>query len=357
MRKLQDFIVKGKEVYVGLEDSKKTWKLCVRSDKRIIHEASMPAKYGVLLGYLRNKFPECKVHVMYEAGFSGFSLHDSLELDGFDCIVTPPHTVTAEKVQKQKNDRIDCRRLAKNLENDDYGSCFIPSKKLREDRQISRVYGQIHGNIIMTKNRIRRTLEFHGLDKHFQSGSWNDTRYKDLLTQLEKLELSTSLMFSFRLLLDELDQLRKHKTATLKALRELAKSDDYKQQVAIIESVPGIGVLTAIRLALEWGDVRRFKRKEQFSSFLGLVPGEFSTGERERKGHITKQGNRSVRRWLIECSWICIRKDPVMLAKYNAVVRNTGSSKKAIVAVARKLALRIRALLIMNQPYLVGVIE
>jgi transposase len=357
MRKVQDFVVKDKEVYVGLEDSKKTWKLCVRSGRRVIHESSMPAKYEVLHAYLQHKFPECKIHLMYEAGFSGFALHDELERDGYNCIVTPPHTVTTEKVQKQKNDRIDCRRLAKNLENDDYGSCFVPDKQLREDRQISRMYGQIHGNITMVKNRIRRALEFHGLDRHFPSGAWNDVQYKALGDQIVALGVSESLMFCFRLLLSELDQLRKHKADILKALRRLASSDRYKGSTNIIESVPGIGILTAIRLTLEWGDVRRFKRKECFASFLGLVPGEYSSGEQERKGHITKQGSRAVRKWLIECSWICIRKDPVMLQKFNAVAHNTGSAKKAIVAVARKLALRIRSLLIMKQPYLVGIVE
>jgi transposase len=357
MRKVQDFVLKGKEVFVGLEDSKKSWKLCVRSGRRVVHETSMPAKYGVLVAYLRHKFPECKIHVMYEAGFSGFGLHDDLERDGYECIVTPPHTVTTEKVQKRKNDRIDCRRLAKNLENNDYGSCFVPDKQLREDRQISRLYGQIHGNITMVKNRIRRGLEFHGLDKHFPAGPWNDSDYRGLGGRLAAMGLSESLLFCFRLLLAELDQLRKHKADILKSLRELAKSVRYKASVKIMESVPGIGILTAIRLALEWGDVRRFKRKEQFSSFLGLIPGEYSSGEQERKGHITKQGSRAVRKWLIESSWICIRKDPVMLGKFNNVVHNTGSSKKAIVAVARKLALRIRSLLIMQRPYMVGVIQ
>lgn len=357
MRKVQDFILKGKEVYVGLEDSKKSWKLCVRSGKMVVHEVSMPAKYDVLIAYFRNKFPDCKIHIMYEAGFSGFGLHDNLVQDGFDCIVTPPHTVTTEKVQKQKNDRIDCRRLAKNLENDDYGRCFVPDKQLREDRQISRLYGQIQSTIVMVKNRIRRTLEFHGIDKHFPPGVWKESQYKTLGEKLSKLKLSESLMFCLRLLLSELKQLRQHKAQIVKALRGLAKGNRYRDQVKVIDSVPGIGVQTAIRLALEWGDVRRFKRKEQFSSFLGLIPGEYSSGEQERKGHITKQGNRSVRRWLVESSWICIRKDPVMLGKYKAVAHNTGSGKKAIVAVARKLALRIRSLLIMNQPYLVGVVE
>jgi transposase len=316
----------------------------------------MPARFDVLLSYLRHKFPDCRIQVMYEAGFSGFGLHDELEHNGVHCVVTPPHTVTTEKVQKQKNDRIDCRRLARNLENGDYGSCFIPSKQLREDRQIARLYGQIHGNMVMVKNRIRRALEFHGLDKHFPAGQWRDNQYKSLFEELSRLDLSAALKFCFRLLLDELEQLRAHKAVILKKLRTVAREEPYRQQVRILGSVPGIGFLTAIRLALEWGDVSRFKRKEQFSSFLGLVPGEFSSGEQERKGHITKQGNRSVRRWLIESAWICIQKDPVMLGKFNAVTHNTGSTKKAIVAVARKLALRIRSLLIQNQPYALGII-
>ena len=54
-------------------------------------------------------------------------------------------------------------------------------------------------------------------------------------------------------------------------------------------------MFTAIRLVLEWGDVSRFKRKEEFASFLGLVPSDYSSGEKERQGHISKQGNSSVR--------------------------------------------------------------
>jgi hypothetical protein len=56
-RKVQDFVVKGKEIFVGLEDSKKTWKIAVRCEKMLIHRVSMEAKYSVLIGYLRNKFP------------------------------------------------------------------------------------------------------------------------------------------------------------------------------------------------------------------------------------------------------------------------------------------------------------
>jgi hypothetical protein len=126
MKKRAQDILKDEKVYVGLEDSKKTWQLCVRSTGVIVQETSMPAKFDALNNYFNNRFPDCQIQVIYEAGFSGFGLHDELEASGRDCIVTPPHTVTEEKCQKKNNDRTDCRRLAKNLENGDYHSCFVP---------------------------------------------------------------------------------------------------------------------------------------------------------------------------------------------------------------------------------------
>lgn len=357
MNKQRDYILKNEKVFVGLEDSKKTWSLCVRSGGMVVHETSMPARYEVLRNYFNNRFPECQVEVMYEAGFRGFELHDQLEADGWECVVTPPHTVTEEKCQRKKNDRTDCRRLAKNLENRDYHSCFVPDKELREDRQISRTYGQVQADIKRVRNRIRRMLEFHGLDNGLPAGRWGQAMYAWVRRQLAETKMSDSLRFSFEVMFRELEDLQQLKKELLLQLRRLAGSDRYKEGVELLKSAPGIGMLTAIRLALEWGDMSRFKRKEEFASFLGLVPSDYSSGDQERQGHITKQGNRGPRSWLIECSWVAIRFDPVLLEKFRRVFRACGSKKKAIVAVARKLALRLRAVLLSREPYVVGVIE
>jgi len=291
MTKRSQEILRKEKVFVGLEDSKKTWQLCVRSDGVIVNETSMPAKLDVLSNYFSNKFPECQIQVIYEAGFKGFGLHDELEAKGWDCVVTPPHTVTEEKCQRKKNDRTDCRRLAKNLENGDYHSCFVPDKELREDRQISRTYEQVQADIRRVCNRIRRTLEFHGLDEGLSPGSWNRAMYIRVKLYLEDLEISASLRFSMKVMFNELEQLRQLRKEILQQLRTLAKSDRYKESVELLQTTPGIGTFTAIRLLLEWGDVSRFKRKEEFASFLGLVPSDYSSGEKERQGHITKQGN------------------------------------------------------------------
>ena len=356
-KKRSTYIVRDEKVFVGLEDSKKTWSLCVRSGGMIVDETSMPAQYEVLRNYFQHKFPQCQIGIIYEAGFRGFTLHDQLEADNWECVVTPPHTVTEEKCQRKKNDRTDCRRLAKNLENGDYHSCFVPDKQLREDRQISRTCGQVQADLTRVCNRIRRMLEFHGLDNGLPAGRWSGAAYIRLRQDLEKKELSDSLRFSFEVLFRQMEQLRGLKKELMLKLRKLARNDRYKGKVGILMSAPGIGPLTAMRLLLEWGEVRRFERKEEFASFLGLVPREYSSGEKEHRGHITKQGNRMVRRWLVESSWIAIRHDPVLLEKFRRVLRHCGSKKKAIVAVARKLGLRLRRAMLTGEPYVVGVVE
>jgi Transposase and inactivated derivatives len=354
MKKIREYILKGKEIHIGLEDSKKTWKLSARSGRMEVHETSMPAEYENLRNYLRNKFPSCKICVMYEAGFRGFELHDKLVADGYKCVVTPPHTVTQEKCNRQKNDRNDCRRLSKNLANQDYRSCYVPSRKEREDRHISRFQAQIQRDITRACNRIRRAIEFHGLEKHFPPGKWTPFQYREAEKQMVSLTLNDSLKFVFTKMFEELRFLRSQKVLIVKRLQELGKSAEYRTQVELLSSAPGVGTLTAIRLALEWGDVRRFGSKEKFANFTGLIPSDYSSGEEDHKGHITKQGSRAVRTWLIECAWQAIRKDPILLEKYKAIVSRCGSGKKAIVAVAHKLAIRLRAVLISGQPYQIG---
>ena len=86
------------------------------------------------------------------------------------------------------------------------------------------------------------------------------------------------------------------------------------------------------------------------------MPSDYSSGDQERRGHITKQGNRSVRRWLVESAWVAIRYDPALLEKFQRVLRNCGSKKIAIVAVARKLALRLRRVLLTGESYAIGVV-
>ena len=179
--RIQNFVVEGKEVFIGLEDSKTTWKIAARSEKMLIHQASMETKYPVLKRYLNNKFPECTIHCMYEAGFKGFNLYDRLTEDHIDCVVIPPHTVTQEKVNKVKTDKRDAKRLAFILENHDFKhGCHVPDRERREDRQVSRTLIAIQKDIIRIGNRIRKLLHFHGIEVPFDKDAWHRKQYKAL---------------------------------------------------------------------------------------------------------------------------------------------------------------------------------
>jgi len=353
MRKMQEFIVKDNRIFVGLEDSKKTWKLCVRSEGMIVHQTSMPTKYENLRNYLTHRYPGCRVKVIYEAGFQGFWLHDLLKEDGFECIVTPPNKVVQEKDNRVKTDKIDASRLAKNLEHGDYRSCHVPDKELREDRQISRTLDQIQKDIKRTKSRIRMMLYYHGLHTDLPDETWKPSDYE----RLREISVGDSLKIAFDATLDLLEKLGALRNRLMKAMQRLCKKERYEKSAALKASSPGIGWLSAIRFTLEWGDMSRFANGKKMGSFSGLTSGEYSTGDTVRRGRITKQSSPRVRAWLIECAWRAIKLDPVLLHKYRQVWKHSGSKKKAIVAVARKLAVRMRIVEVRQTPYCIGVSE
>jgi len=354
IHRVQNFVVKGEEVFVGLEDSKKTWKIAVRCDKMVIHQVSMEAKYSVLIQYLRNKFPGCGIHLIYEAGFKGFNLFDRLMEEGIDCIVIPPHLVTEPKINRVKTDKRDANRLAVMLENHDFKDpCFVPDKERREDRQLSRTLWAMQKNIIRTRNQIRRLLDFHGIEVPFPA-RWG----KEEFQALKELPLGDSLKKSLVTFITLLEELWAHRESLLPDLRALCSKERYKKAFGIAVSLPGIGWFTAIRLVLELGeDLTRFTSGKKIAGFVGLGCTEHSTGETERKGRITGMGSGFVRSTLIECSWMAIRKDPVLLAKFTRIWKGKGTKKKAIVAVARMLIVRLRACMISGRPYAVGTVK
>jgi transposase len=354
IRKVQDFVVKGKEIFVGLEDSKKTWKLAVRCERMVIHRVSMEARYAVLTQYLQHKFPECTIHLIYEAGFKGFNLYDRLTEEGIDCIVIPPHLVTEPKVHRVKTDKRDASRLALVLENHDFNSpCHVPDKERREDRQISRTLIGITKDIICTRNRIRKFLDFHGIEVPLNDG-WKRKEFK----ALKELPLNESLKTSLMVLLALLEQLWVHQKILRDSLKGLCRKERYRKAFELARSLPGIGWFTAIRLVLELGeDLSHFSSGKKIASFVGLTCSEYSSGETEWKGRITGMGSGFIRSALVENSWVAIRKDPVLLAKFSRIWRTSGSKKKAIVGVARMLIVRLRACVISGTPYMAGVVR
>jgi transposase len=348
-RKMKESIVENKKIFVGLEDSKRTWKLNVRCDGMEVQEASMPTRLNALTAYLESRFPGCEVGLMYEAGFKGFGLYDALQRRGIHCVVIPPHLVTEPKVSKVKTDKRDARRLANMLESGDIPStCFVPDKERREDRQISRTLVGIQKEVKATKNRIMKLFDFHGIDVPTDVQLWS----KAGMSFLKQVELSQPLRISLDALLSLLGVLVQTEQGLRGHLRELTTKPRYAKTFAVVQSLPGIGWFTAIRLVLELGeDLSRFASSKQIASFAGLVCNEHSSGDTVRRGGITHVGNAFIRTWLVECAWIAIRKDPVLGNKFRRVWSSAHRKKTAIVAVARMMLVRLRACVIAGTSY------
>ena len=136
-------------------------------------------------------------------------------------------------------------------------------------------------------------------------------------------------------------------------LKELAKEERYSESVAILRSIPGIGIISAMEILLELQDIKRFSTADQLAAYVGLTPSQFSSGDRIRMGRITCIGKQQLRALLIEAAWILVRKDAKMNETYTSI-RSRAGSKRAIVAIARRLLIAGRWLLINNTMYAVN---
>ena len=164
---------------------------------------------------------------------------------------------------------------------------------------------------------------------------------------------SEALKISFQSLIDLYEYLTCQVIAVSRKVVELSRSEKYRKRVQLLRSVPGIGILIPMEILVEIQDMARFKRAEELASYIGLTPSEFSTGEHVRQRRITRRGNKRVRTCLVEASWVLIQKDLGLRKKYDRLKQWRGG-KRAIIAIARHLIIRIRRILLNQEPYVVG---
>lgn len=353
MGKIDLTLVRDQEVFVGIDVSKRSYAIAVRSEGMLIHRGSCAADYTHLRG-LWARLPGCRMHAVYEAGFSGFGLYDQLVADGIDALVTPPSKVP-RTMDRVKTDRLDAQKLARELEKGSLRRCRVLTPEAREAREWSRYLTQLTQQKTRLKNQIKSRLAWHGI--HVAADGprrWSQAYRTQILEQIVGCGAIAEILRDMLVRLTEIE----HRALAMKRqLRTLAGSVAYREPVKLLESAPGIGWLTAIRLVLEWGDPGAFRNGAAFVSYLGLTPSEYSSGDRIRRGRITRQGNGWVRAWLVEAAWKAITIDPVLGARFRRIAPGPANKKRAIVAVARTLALRLRACWRSGQPYVIGVIR
>ena len=236
-----------------------------------------------------------------------------------NCIVVNPADVPAtDKEKKQKGDPRDSRKIARGLKNGELSAIHIPDKLSQQDRSLLRMKQRIVGNQTRCRNRIKGLLSFYGIEfpeQFNKSGTHWSKRFMEWLGQLDLGHDSGNTTLS--LLLEEATFLRGLLLKAGNNIKLLSKEERYAEDVKLLLTVPGIGMLTAMIFLTEIGDVKRFKNLDHLCSYVGLIPNVYASGEKVKVGDITQRGNSHLKSHLIESSWVAARNDPALSMRYN----------------------------------------
>lgn len=346
MKKYNRICPEGETVFVGIDLHRLSWHITVICSGEVIFSGAHPPEPDKLLNFLKRYRPN-RIEAVYEAGYFGFSLYELLNASGVQCMVTPPTLLPMEYGNHVKTDRRDSRKLASFLSKRMLKAVWVPDPDLCAHRQTLRRRQQLMGDRVRVQQRIKSELCFFGLSIANPRGPWTESFFN----RLKEIVFDNSYMkLSFLSLLNEYEYLNQLIEQQTRLLKELAASELYAEQVRLLRSVPGIGLISAMSLLLELGDITRFTRAEQLAAYVGLTPSQYSSGEHVRMGRITRCGKSDLRTVLTEAAWTAIKNDSELREVYDNLKFRRGA-KKAIIAVARRLLLRCRRVLLDRMPY------
>ena len=349
MTKYKELREKVKRLFIGIDLHRRQWHVTILGESEVIFSGSIPGTWEALRQLLE-RFHGVPMTAVYEAGYFGYWLHDRLVEYGAECIITPPSLIPQEYGNRVKTDRRDSRKLAWFLSKGLLKNIWVPSLEQRYHRQVLRRRQQLVQERIRVQNRIKAELRFHGVEIPGNELTWSKRYLKNLLSYQWA---DHWMQESFHRLLDHYTALQGQIDQQTKLLVELSQSDDYRCSVDLLRNIPSIGVIGAMSVLLELFDVRRFRHAEQIAAYVGLTPSQYSSAEHIRMGRITGIGKNALRALLVEASWVLVSKDPAMAKIYDRIKIRAGG-KRAIVAVARHLLIRIRRVLWDRTPYVIG---
>lgn len=346
------FTWSGQHIYIGLDVHKMSWVVAIVTGACDFKTFTQPPRPAALVEYLKRHFPGATYHCVYEAGYCGFWICEELCRAGVDCIVINPADVpTTDKEHKHKNDRVDAKKLARALRNGDLVALYVPDREALEHRTLVRSRHSYVAKQTRVKNQIKSLLAQFGitLPEEITERHWS-ARY---LTWLASLALATPEgTAALKLLLEELAHLRRTILALNRGIRKLSGADRYRLPVLHLTSISGISTLVAMILVTELVSITRFQSLDHLASFVGLIPGEASSGDERTMTEITERKNRYLRWILTEAAWVAVRYDESLALAFNKLCARMPKNQ-AIVRIARKLLNRVRFVLVHEQPCLI----
>jgi len=289
-------------LYVGMDVHKENYTLCCYSfDKdELQYKQTISSDYKMVLKYLdevRKRYPEGIEFVCgYEAGCLGYTLYHQLTNHGVNCIILAPTTMAVAKNIRIKTDKRDAGNIAKCLAFRTYSAVHVPTAEDDSVKEYIRMRDDQKKALKIIKQQILAMVLRHG---YRFSGGKNYWTIKHV-TWLKSLDLGgvlqeglTEYLITYAYLTNKIERLDKR-------IEELANSERYQEKVKKLSCLIGVKTHTALSVVVEIGDFKRFSKAEKLAGYLGLVPSEDSSGEKQSRGSITKAGNCHVRRLLVE---------------------------------------------------------
>lgn len=347
------FVPRDYDVFAGLDVDKKSMAVVFADHAGSQRAMRMANDARPLLNYVRKHFAGQRVAFVYEAGPTGFGLHDDLVRQAYTCLVVAPSKVPRAPGERVKTNRLDSRKLAENLRGGQLQSIHVPARAYRDLRHLVQARDTHVRQLSASKLRIKALLLFEGIPFPDPQGKWTARA----MSELQTLPGSETVRFKLD---DLLDTLHFHFQAASRATKQIRQyclqEPELQQSINLLLSLPGIGWIVASHLVARLGNPQEIKNGRQIAGFLGIVSSEHSTGDKENRGEITRSGDSRLRNKLIQSAWIAIGKDPELRAFYRRIYQRHAkkvAARKAIVAVARKLTNRIYVVLKEQRPYVI----
>lgn len=291
-----------------------------------------------------------EIVMAYEASGCGFVLRDEAEALNIRCFVLAPTKMEKSLEQrKQKTDDRDAEDILQRLRayvlaGNRLPMVWVPDRQTREDRELIRTRLELTEKQTQVKSQIRMLLKRHGIEKPTgQRGSWTQGYLKWLEALIASETLGWGTRQALGSLLRQLGAIEAELERIQEPVKQLAAEPRHKPFVEELTQEQGVGLLTAMVYRTEIGYAGRFQRGRQVGKFVGLTPTSHESGEQnDRKGHISRQGPARLRKILCQAGWVHVCHDAAAKRTFQQiVVRNPKRKKIAIVAVMRRLAVRL----------------
>jgi transposase len=246
---------------------------------------------------VRRKGP---VRCCYEAGPCGFELQRALTSRGIACDVIAPALIPRRPGDRIKTDRRDAAQLAILYRAGALTAIHIPTEQEEAARDLLRCREDIRADLLRARHRLSKFLLRHGRRFTATKKAWSKRHEAWLRAQTWPLP---ALEQTHRLYLRTVEEGLARLRTVEDDLRGVLDLEPLRARVLRLRCFRGIDDLTALTIAAELGDARRFATAPRTMAYVGLVPSEHSSGTKQARGAITKTGNAHLRRVLVEAAW------------------------------------------------------